>query len=69
MGLLLHVFGLDTSNSRWYLFWSGPGADLAELALIGAVWHHLNCHESGCWRLARHRMDGRCRKHARRISA
>jgi hypothetical protein len=61
--LLLHWLGLDNGSGRPYLFWSGLGSDLAEFAIIGALWHHLHCHEAGCWRLARHQMGGRCRRH------
>jgi hypothetical protein len=64
--LLAHVLGLDEPTGRWYLWWSGPGSDLGELAIVAVVYHHLNCHEPRCWRIARHRMDGRCRKHAKR---
>jgi hypothetical protein len=64
--LLAHLFGVDGPNGPGYLFWSGPGADLGELAIVGALWHHLNCHEARCWRLARHQMGGRCRRHARK---
>ncbi len=61
--LLLHLLGLDVPPSRWYDFWSGMGSDLGELAILGAVWHHLNCHQERCWRIARHRHDGYCRRH------
>jgi len=61
---LLHVLGIDTTAGPWYAFWSGFGSDLGELAIVGVVWNHLNCHEAGCWRIARHAHAGRCRKHA-----
>jgi hypothetical protein len=61
--LLLHWLGLDDSSGRPYLFWSGIGSDLAYLGVVAAVAHHLNCHEPGCWRLARHQMGGHCRRH------
>jgi hypothetical protein len=66
--LLAHILGLDSGSGRWYLFWSGIGSDLAYLAVFGALWHHLNCHEPGCWRLARHRMNGRCARHGGRVT-
>ena len=61
---LLHVLGIDDLSGRWYGFWSGFGSDLGEFAIVAVVWHHLNCHEPGCWRIARHHMNGRCRRHA-----
>jgi len=64
--LLVHVLGMDDLTGRWYGFWSGAGSDLGELAIVGAIWHHLNCHESRCLRIARHMHGGFCRKHARR---
>ncbi len=64
MRLLAHVLGLDQSGP-WYGFWSGFGSDLGEFAIVAVIWHHLNCHESRCWRIARHLRDGYCRKHAK----
>lgn len=55
---LAHFFGLNSANGFGYLFWSGIGSDIAEVTLIAAVWHHLNCHEDGCFRLGKHRVDG-----------
>ena len=64
-GWLLHVTGVDDLSGRWYAFWSGFGSDLAYVAVVGVAWHHLNCHKDGCWRIARHRQAGYCRKHAK----
>ncbi|HEY6493312.1 MAG TPA: hypothetical protein VIZ43_08575 [Trebonia sp.] len=57
-------------NSAHYLFWSGAGSDISELAVVGAVlggWHRLNCHVKGCPRIGRQRLDGTtwvvCRRH------
>lgn len=50
MHWLSHFFGLDNLSGPFYGFWSGAGSDITELALLGAVWHHVNCHEPGCWR-------------------
>lgn len=68
MHWLLHVFGLDTASSRWSLWWSGSGADLGELAIIGGMigaYHKHNCHAKGCWRVGRHTVDGTpwCNRH------
>ena len=63
MRWLLHFLGLDSAAGTPYLFWSGTGSDLGYLAVVAVIWHHLNCAEAGCWRIARHRTR-HCRKHA-----
>ena len=70
MHLLAHILGIDDASGPIYLFWSGPGADLSELAVFGAVaaWARKhNCAVHGCWRLGRHPVQGTphvvCRKH------
>jgi hypothetical protein len=63
--IILHILGLDNSNSMWYLWWSGFGADLGELTVIVIIWRHFNCHEPRCKGLARHQYDGFCRKHVK----
>jgi hypothetical protein len=58
---LAHFLGLDNPSGGFYLFWSGAGADISELAIIGALlgaWRRHNCHVTGCWRLGRHPVDG-----------
>jgi hypothetical protein len=54
-------------TGQWSSFWSGIGSNLAYLAIIGALWHRLNCHTRGCWRIARQQVDGTtyhvCRRH------
>lgn len=35
--MLEHIFGLDSASGPVYLFWSGAGSDLSELAVVGAV--------------------------------
>jgi hypothetical protein len=62
MHWLPHVFGLDNASGSWYLFWSGIGSDLTYVMVFVAAWRHLNCHEPGCWRIARHH-GPHCRKH------
>ena len=65
---LLHFFGIDDTSGRWYAFWSGFGSDLGELAIVGAILRHVNCHEKGCWRLGRHYQGTvACHKH-RKVS-
>ena len=54
---LLQVLGVKSEASQWYAFWSGSGADFSELAIIGVAvtgFHHINCHNKGCWRLGKH---------------
>lgn len=61
----LHITGADDTAGTWYGFWSGFGSDLGEFAIITVVWHHLNCHESGCMRIGRHHVGSQvlCSKH------
>lgn len=63
-----HVLGTDQGS--WYGFWSGLGADLGEVAFIGAaigLYRKHNCHVHRCWRLAKQQVDGTswmvCHKH------
>jgi hypothetical protein len=54
---LLHLLGVDSQSGRWYAWWSGSGADLGELAIVGglaSLVRHRNCEVHGCWRLGRH---------------
>jgi hypothetical protein len=57
-----HGIGIDTQLSQEYGFFSGFGTFL--LALIGysgviiTLLHHINCHEPGCWRISRHKING-----------
>ncbi len=49
--------GLDDASGAWYLFWSGVGADITELAIIGgliSIYRRHNCGVRWCWRIARH---------------
>ena len=54
-------------SGKWYVFVSGFGSDLTELAIIGVLYKRLNCHVSGCYRLGLHHVPGTpyitCRKH------
>jgi hypothetical protein len=72
MHWLQHFFGFDAGqgNGTHYLFWSGAGSDLGEIAILGAIlgaWHRVNCHVKGCWRIGRQHVEGTtyvtCRKH------
>jgi hypothetical protein len=63
-------FGNGAGNSSHYLFWSGAGSDISELALAGAVLSLLrrhNCHVRRCPRIGTHPVPGTqwlvCRHH------
>ena len=65
---LQHFMGVDNGSGRWYLFHSGFGANLGELALLGGIyglWRKHNCHTPRCPRIGRHIIDGTpwCNKH------
>lgn len=73
VGWFLHVLGVEPRTpSTAYNFWSGFGSDISEFAIVGAIWHGVNCQEDGCWRPG-HRTTveesgehvKRCRKHHR----
>jgi hypothetical protein len=56
---LNHVLGSD--GRGWYDFWSGFGADIGELAFVGAaigLYRKHNCHVHRCWRLAKQQVEG-----------
>lgn len=64
--LMVHA-GLLNASGPWYLWWSGLGAilfgNLPFLGGVGLLWRHHNCHQPGCWRVARHLMGGYCHRH------
>lgn len=54
-------FGLNDGTGHGYLFWSGVGSDVGELAIIGglvSIARRHNCHARRCWRIGRHPVDG-----------
>lgn len=66
--------GLDNAAGPWYLFWSGIGSDITELAIIGgliSIYRRHNCGVRWCCRLGRHEFTDPgggmthllCRKH------
>jgi len=68
-----HLLGLDNASGPWYLFWSGFGSDLSEVAGLGVFvymfWRRHSCHEDRCWRIGRHvykDADGHEHVHCRR---
>lgn len=55
--MIAHILGLDNAAGFWYLFWSGIGSDLGELAIVGGLIQlarHHTCHVHRCWRVAKH---------------
>lgn len=73
MSWLSHILGLDNGSGPIYLAWSGAGADLGELALVGALVAHYKrhtCHVNSprfCWRPGVHPVANApfktCRRH------
>lgn len=71
--LTVHTGSENTPGSPPnYNFFSGSGSDLSEVTLLGLVasfvlgaWHHVNCHEPGCPRIGKHKVDGTpwCTRH------
>lgn len=64
-----HALGIDTQQSMAYDFVSGSGPMLVtalfSATVVTGAWHHVNCHEPGCYRLGRHKIDGTpwCNRH------
>lgn len=60
--LTVHTGSENTPGSPPnYNFFSGSGSDISELAIVGAVvggYRKHNCHQSRCWRIGRHVVDG-----------
>lgn len=65
---LFWYFGVSGTGSH-YGFFSGPGSDLGELAIIGGVYaglRRINCPITGCWKIGLHHTAAGhrvCRKH------
>ena len=59
---VLHFLGWDGQTSDNYAAWSGSVPALFTLiglsTIISGIWHGLNCHERGCWRYGRHKVNG-----------
>lgn len=66
MHLVLHILGLDDASGRFYLFWSGIGADLGLFSTPFVLWFRHTCEIPRCPRLGRHTTAAGarlCRKH------
>lgn len=65
----IHFWGIDTQQSDNYDFFSGPGpvwvSALGLSTIITGLWHGVNCHAAGCWRIGRHKVAGSpwCNRH------
>jgi hypothetical protein len=54
--LAVHL-GITNEAGSYYAFWSAPGSDISEVAILGGLYgmlRHLNCHAPRCWRLGKH---------------
>lgn len=57
-GFLIWI-GITNASGSAYLFWSGFGADLSELSVLGAAavfYRHRKC--VSCWRIGKHHVEG-----------
>lgn len=46
------------ASGKGYAFWSGPGSDIGELAIIATILgvaRKVQCHQTRCWRIGRFR--------------
>lgn len=59
---LLHFLGWDGQTSDNYAAWSGSVPALFTLVglstIVTGLFHNVNCHEPGCWRIGKHKVDG-----------
>lgn len=66
---ILHFLGWDGQTSDNYAAWSGsvPAiiSGLGLSTIITGMAHHVNCHEPGCWRIGKHKVEGTpwCSRH------
>lgn len=57
--------GAPYGHWEWGNFWGGFCANLAFFGALGGAYNKHNCHESRCWRVGRHHVDGTpwCNRH------
>lgn len=61
--------GFSSQATQQYAFVSGIGpmllTALGMSTIIAGLWHSLNCHQEGCWRISRHKVKGSpwCNRH------
>lgn len=61
--------GTVNESGPYYGFFSGFGSDLGEVTILGVIvtgYRHVNCHSKGCFRIARHPVEGTPYKVCRR---
>src|ERR1700733_3209437 len=63
--LVSQHFGFTDQTTPQYGFTSGVGtmylAALGYSTLVAGLWHGVNCHQSGCARIGKHKVNGsRC---------
>lgn len=60
--VLANHLGFDSQATPQYGFTSGIGpmllTALGMSTIITGMWHHVNCHEPGCPRVGRHKING-----------
>lgn len=60
--MLMNHFGFNSQVTPQYAFTSGVGpmvlTALGMSTIITGMWHGLNCHESGCLRIGKHKVNG-----------
>jgi len=70
MNWLYTWLGLSNGGGAIYLFWSGFFGDITIFGgIIVLYWKH-NCHCKGCFRIAKHHIDGTpyCIKHKKDVN-
>jgi hypothetical protein len=59
---VVNHYGFDSQVTPQYGFSSGVGPMILTAMLgstiITGIWHSLNCHKEGCWRISRHKVKG-----------
>ena len=59
---LERALGIDTQESKNYDLVSGSGPIIVTAVGFSSIlvtgWHHLNCHQDGCWRIGRYSVAG-----------
>lgn len=67
--VMANKLGFDSQATPQYGFASGIGPMLLTAigmsTLLTGMWHSLNCHEPGCYRIGRHKISGTpwCNEH------
>jgi hypothetical protein len=67
-GIGVHPYPEGSSTPWTYQLLSGfvPALTVVSLlSLLAGAWHHVNCHEAGCLRIGKHKVEGTpwCSRH------